>query len=217
MRLGAINIGMPRTIDIGAGPESTAIFKTTVDGPIEVTLDGLVGDAVGDTKHHGGPDQALYVYFGADYAHWERLLDRSLEPGVFGDNLTISGPDDRSNTMSSNELWVGDRLAVGPVTLEVTAPRIPCGTFARRMELPASFIDRFRNELRPGVYVRVLEPGVVSVDDHVAVVAGPRTVSIVELVELWGAKPDADTIDRLLSAPIAERDRADLERRRAKL
>lgn len=217
MRLRAINIGMPRTIDIGAGPESTAIFKTTVDGPIQVTGDGLVGDAVGDTKHHGGPDQALYVYFGADYAHWERLLDRQLEPGVFGDNLTIGGSDARSNTISSNELWVGDRLAVGPVTLEVTAPRIPCGTFARRMGLPASFIDRFRDELRPGVYVRVLEPGEVTVDDPVAVVAGPRTVSIVEMVGLWGMKPDAGTIDRLLSAPIAERDRADFERKRAKL
>lgn len=217
MRLAAINIGTPTTVDMGAGPESTAIFKTTVDGPIGVTEDGLVGDAVGDTKHHGGPDQALYVYFGADYAHWERLLDRPLEPGVFGDNLTIDGAVARSSTVSSNELWIGDRLMVGPVTLEVTAPRIPCGTFSRRMELPASFIERFRNELRPGVYVRVLEPGEVTVGDAVSMIEGPRTVSIVELVGLWGTKPDLDTIDRLLSAPISERDRADLERKRARL
>lgn len=217
MRLAAINIGMPKTIDLGAGPESTAIFKTTVDGPIEVTENGLVGDAVGDTKRHGGPDQALYVYFGADYVRWERLLDRSLDAGVFGDNLTIFGREERSTTVSSNDLWVGDRISVGPVTLEVTSPRIPCGTFARRMELPASFIERFRNELRPGVYVRVLEPGQVTVGDAVSIIEGPRTVSIVELVELWGTKPDLDTIDRLLSAPISERNRADLERKRGRL
>lgn len=217
MRLEAINIGMPKTVDLGAGPEDTSIFKTTVSGPIQVTGDGLEGDSVGDTKHHGGPDQALYVYFGADYAHWEALLDRSLEPGVFGDNLTIAGPTDRSSTVSSKDLWVGDRLSVGAVTLEVTAPRIPCGTFARRMELPASFIERFRNELRPGVYVRVLAPGDVTVGDRVSVTPGQRTVAITEMVRLWGTKPDFETIVRLLNAPIAERARTDFERKKAKL
>lgn len=217
MRLQAVNVGTPQTIDMGAGPETTAIFKTTVDGPIEVTESGLAGDAVGDTRHHGGRDQALYVYFGADYAHWERLLDRSLDPGVFGDNLTIDGIENRQSTVSSNHLWVGDRLTVGPVTVEVTAPRIPCGTFARRMELPASFIERFRNELRPGVYVRVLEPGEIEVGDGVSVIEGDRTVSIVEMVRLWGTKPDLETLDRLLGAPIAERSRTDFEGRRARL
>lgn len=217
MKLGAINVGMPQRVDMGAGPEITAIFKTTVDGPIEVTSIGLVGDAVGDTKHHGGPDQALYVYFGADYAHWERLLDRSLEPGVFGDNLTVEGAESRSSTVSSKNLWVGDRMNVGSVTLEVTAPRIPCGTFARRMELPAGFIERFRDELRPGVYVRVLDPGQVTAGDDVTITEGRRTVSIAEMVELWGARPDRDSLDRLLAAPIAERARADYERKRARL
>ena len=217
MKLAAINIGMPRTVDMGAGPESTAIFKKTVDGPIEVTEDGLVGDAVGDTEHHGGPDQALYVYFGADYAHWEELLERALEPGVFGDNLTIDGSDSRAATLSSKDLWVGDRLSVGRVVLEVTAPRIPCGTFARRMELPAGFIERFRNELRSGVYVRVLESGAVAVDDPVSMAEGDRSVSIAEMVGLWGTRPDAATLDRLLAAPIAERARADFERKRDRL
>lgn len=216
MRLDAINIGTPRTIDMGAGPETTAIFKASVDGPIEVTDSGLPGDAVGDTKHHGGPDQALYVYFGADYAHWERLLDRQLGPGVFGDNLTIGGIHGPSSTVSSRDLWVGDLLHVGPVTLEVTAPRIPCGTFSRRMELPAGFIDRFRDELRPGVYVRVLAGGAITPGDPVSVTAGGRTVSIVEMVEIWGKQLDGGTIDRLLSAPIAMRTRAGLERKRAK-
>lgn len=217
MRLAAINIGMPRTIDMGAGPETTAIFKTTVEGPVAVTESGLTGDGIGNDKHHGGPDQAVYVYFGADYAHWETLLDRQLGPGVFGDNLTIGGMQDRSSTVSSKDLWVGDRLSVGPVTLEVTAPRIPCGTFARRMELSAGFIERFRNELRPGVYARVIVGGTLAEGDPVAITSGGRTVSIVEMVELWGTRLDADIIDKLLDAPIAARTRADLERKRAKL
>ncbi len=217
MRLEAINIGLPRQIDMGAGIESTAIFKTTVTGPVRLTTEGLDGDAVSDTKRHGGPDQAAYLYFGADYVHWEALLDRPLEAGMFGDNLTVAGTDDRGSTVSSRDLWIGDRLLIGDVTLEVTAPRIPCGTFSRRMEAPAGFTDRFRNELRPGIYTRVVEPGEVTVGDEVAVIEGARTVSIIEMVEWWGQKPNKATIDRMLAAPIAERTRADLERKRARL
>lgn len=217
MRLQAINVGRPRTVDMGAGPEDTAIFKTTIDGPVGITAEGVDGDTVGDTKHHGGPDQAVYVYFDADYRHWEKLLGRSLEPGVFGENLTISGDGDGSAQVSSKDLFVGDRLKVGSVVLEVTACRIPCGTFARRLELPPSFIERFRRERRPGVYTRVLEPGVTGVGDHVRLIEGARTVSVIELLELWGKQPDAATIDRILEAPIAERARADYERKRAKV
>lgn len=202
---------------MGAGPESTAIFKTTIDRPVRITADGLEGDAVGDTKHHGGPDQAAYVYFDADYRHWETLLGRSLEPGVFGENLTIAANGDSTAPATSKDLFVGDRLSVGSVVLEVTACRIPCGTFARRMELPASFIERFRNELRPGVYTRVIEPGVLTTGDEVHLIEGERTVSVVELLELWGRQPGSATIDRILAAPIAERARSDYERKRAKL
>jgi MOSC domain-containing protein YiiM len=217
MRLEAISVGLPTTVDMGSGPETTAIIKTPVFGPVRITEQGLDGDAVGDTKVHGGPDQAAYLYFGADYTHWELLLGRPLPPGVFGDNLTIVGDEHRSASVSSRELWIGDRLSIGPVILEVTAPRIPCGTFARRMDLPKDFIDRFRGELRPGVYTRVIEPGLLSPGDPVHVIEGPRTLSIVELVELWGASPDADTIERVLAAPVAERVRDNYERKLARL
>jgi MOSC domain-containing protein YiiM len=217
MQLHAINVGLPAIVDLGAGPESTAIFKASVDGPVRIDTEGLDGDGVGDTRHHGGPDQAAYLYFGADYAHWEDLLGRPLEPGVFGDNLTIAGSTGLSTSMSSQDLWVGDRLAIGPVTLEVTAPRIPCGTFARRMELPPGFIDRFRGELRPGVYTRVIEPGLLTVGDPVHVIEGSRALSIVELVELWGTSPDVETIERVLAAPVAERDRVNYEKKRARI
>jgi MOSC domain-containing protein YiiM len=216
MRLEAINIGRPREVDLGAGPESTAIFKATVDGPVRITADGLDGDAVGDTKRHGGPDQAAYVYFGADYVHWEALLNQPLAPGMFGDNLTITGVDGRGSTISSKDLWIGDRLTIGPVVLEVTSPRIPCGTFSRRMRLGATFIERFRSELRPGVYTRVVEPGSVSVGDSVELTEGQHTVSIVEMVELWGQNPTAETVERILAAPIARRSRMNYERKRAK-
>lgn len=181
--------------------------KRQVEGPVTVTRDGLDGDQVGDTKHHGGPDQAVYVYTTDDYHHWEGLLDRELAPGIFGENLTVDG-------FSSRDLFVGDRITVAGVVLEVTAPRIPCGTFTRWMGESSSFAARFRQEMRPGAYCRVLEEGEVSVGDPVTVFEGERTVPVTEMVELWGKTIDSDTLNRLLAAPIASRDRADYERKR---
>ena len=48
---------------------------------------------------------------------------------------------------------IGDRLHIGEVILEVTAPRIPCDTFATRVGDP-TFIERFRKAGRPGFYCR---------------------------------------------------------------
>lgn len=207
MSLVSINVAHPVSVDLGNGPEVTAIAKRRVEGPVAVTRDGVDGDQIADTKHHGGPDQAVYVYTTDDYRHWEGLLDRELVPGMFGENLTL---DD----FSSQDVFVGDRITVASVVLEATAPRIPCGTFTRWMGESPSFLARFRQEMRPGVYCRVIEEGVVSVGDSVTLLAGERTVPIPEMVELWGKTIDPETLDRLLAAPIASRTRADYERKR---
>jgi MOSC domain-containing protein YiiM len=67
-------------------------------------------------------------------------------PGAFGENLTIG-------TLESALFRIGDRLHIGEVILEVTAPRIPCDTFATRMGDP-TFIKRFRKAGRPELYCR---------------------------------------------------------------
>lgn len=208
MSLVSINIARPGRVDLGNGPEITAIAKRRVEGPVAVTRDGLDEDQVGDTKRHGGPDQAVYVYTTDDYRRWEGLLDRKLAPGTFGENLTVDG-------FSSQDLFVGDRLEVASVLLEVTAPRIPCGTFTRWMGESSSFLARFRNEMRPGVYCRVIEEGEISVGAPVTLLDGERTVPVTEMVQSWGKKIDPDILDRLLAAPIASRSRADYERKRA--
>lgn len=214
MRLQSINIGMPETIDMGFGPETTAIFKAPTTGPVSVALSGLAGNDVADTVHHGGPDQAVYVYFADDYAHFERLLGRTLAPGTFGENLTIADNAGDRSQLGSADCWVGDRIHAGSAEFEVTAPRIPCGTLARRMGLTKDFVAEFRNQHRPGVYVRVIREGEVTVGDDVSIAPGERTVSVVELVKRWGARTDLATIERVLASPVAERVRADYDRKR---
>ena len=40
----------------------TGIRKLPSSTPVYVAKSGIVGDSVLNTKHHGGPDQAVYGY-----------------------------------------------------------------------------------------------------------------------------------------------------------
>ena len=211
MQLISVNLGQERVVPKQRGSERTGIYKLPVDGPVQVTSAGLRGDAVCDRKNHGGPDQAVYVYGGEDYAWWSRELGHELAPGTFGDNLTLGG-------LESARAFIGDRFTIGTVVLEVTAPRIPCKTLARRMG-DAQFIERFRRAERPGLYCRVLREGSLRRGDAVTWEAYPGAkVEAVELFrEYYAAEHDEATLRRLLAAPLAERAWRDQEKRLEKL
>jgi MOSC domain-containing protein YiiM len=104
---------------------------------------------------------------------------------------------------------IGDRYRVGEALLEVTAPRIPCATFATRMGEP-NWVQRFAAARRPGLYVRVLEPGEVAVGDRVDRLGGDDgRPPVVDLMDVWyDPEPDPGLLERLLDSPITERARA---------
>lgn len=166
---------------------------------------GLERDVIRDTENHGGLDQAVYVYGTQDYDWWSEALGRTLSPGTFGENLTVSG-------LESALLNVGDRLHVGTAVLEITAPRIPCATLAARMHDPM-FVKRFRSAERPGVYCRVIEEGEVQAGDAVTVEPHDgEAISVLEMFrEFFDPRPSEEKIRRQLAAPIAIRARVHKE------
>ncbi len=206
MRIESINVGRAETIAIGQKTVATGIFKNPVTSPVMLATDGFSGDAIVDTKHHGGVDQAVYAYSSDDYGWWAEETGREYFPGLFGENLTIRG--------LPTDMYVGDRLLIGEVVLEATAPRIPCGTFAARMEDPG-FGMTFRKAERPGIYFRVLNAGELSVGDAVTCVeTSEHNVTILDLFRYkYRLSHDPDELRRCLEAPIAERMRADMERK----
>jgi len=194
----SVNIGKSAPVNDGEGVYESGIFKHPVLGPVAVTESGLDGDAIVDMKFHGGPDQAVYVYNTEDYEWWAAQMDRDFFPGLFGENLTVSG-------LPSN-LSIGDRLLIGDVVLEATSARIPCNTLAARMG-DTGFGMAFRKAERPGVYFRVLNPGLIAADDAVTLIeSGDSHVTIVDLFRFGFSKTtDAATLRRYLEAPLAER------------
>src|SRR5919199_1611460 len=87
----SVNVGRPRAVPFQHGLATTAIWKTPVAGRVAVRGVNLAGDDQADRRAHGGPDKAVYAYGLADYAWWRAELGRPLEPGLFGENLTIDG------------------------------------------------------------------------------------------------------------------------------
>jgi MOSC domain-containing protein YiiM len=211
MNLISINIGEERAIQNAKETGKTGIYKNPVNAPVQITPDGIPEDVIVDKKHHGGPDQALYLYGTPDYAWWSKELGREVAPGTFGENLTIDG-------LESARLSIGDRLQVGPVSLQVTAPRIPCVTLAARMGDP-QFIKKFRAAERPGVYVRVLQTGPVQAGDPVSLVRYEgETVSILQMFrDYYEPVPDEKVLRRYLASPLAIRSRLDKEKQLKKL
>lgn len=198
MRVVSVNVGRAEEICHGSRSMVTGINKQGSDERIWIAELGLRDDAICDSEHHGGVDQAVYAYSAEDYDWWSRQLGHTVRHGTFGDNLTIAGlPDDMN---------AGERLLIGDVVLEATSPRIPCSTLATQMQ-DSNFGLAFRRAEKPGFYFRVLNEGDVGVGDSVTFVENPDSnVSMLELFRVnYDIHPAPEVLERFIQAPIAER------------
>ncbi|MDX2525623.1 MOSC domain-containing protein [Streptomyces europaeiscabiei] len=175
MKLLSLNVGRPKAVDVPEESKSvTGIDKRPVDGPVRVSApgpkgvgaSGVAGDAVCNTRHHGGDDQAVYAFAREDLDGWERELGRTLPSGVFGENLTTEGLD-------VSGALIGERWRIGSeVILEITSGRVPCLNFQRHLG-ERGWVKRFTREGAPGAYLRVIQPGEIRAGDPIEIVHRP--------------------------------------------
>ncbi|MDX3542982.1 MOSC domain-containing protein [Streptomyces europaeiscabiei] len=175
MKLLSLNVGRPKAVDVPEESKSvTGIDKRPVGGPVRVSApgpkgvgaSGVAGDAVCNTRHHGGDDQAVYAFAREDLDGWERELGRTLPSGVFGENLTTEGLD-------VSGALIGERWRIGSeVILEITSGRVPCLNFQRHLG-ERGWVKRFTREGAPGAYLRVIQPGEIRAGDPIEIVHRP--------------------------------------------
>ncbi|MBW4506422.1 MAG: MOSC domain-containing protein [Scytonematopsis contorta HA4267-MV1] len=205
MHITSINVGKQKNIQIGNKEVTTGIFKYPVEERVTINTDGIIGDVVADTKHHGGKDQAVYLYSEEDYIWWAKELHREMPFGLLGENLTIS-------SFGNEPLRVGDCLRINTILLEITFPRIPCAKLGVKMG-DAAFVKHFVQARRPGFYTRVLETGDAQVGDKVEILPSSQNFpTVTELYDLWhNPERDQALLNRGLEASIAERARSVFE------
>ena len=197
---------------IGKAPMDSAVLRAP--GPKHGGLgSGLEGDFIGDVRHHGGDQQAVYAFAREELDLWEERLGRRLANGLFGENLTTTGLD-------VDGALLGERWAVGDeVVLEVCGPRVPCSTFQARMG-EKGWVRRFTEVGRTGAYLSVVQPGTVRRGDRLEVVSRPdHDVDVV--VSFRAFTGDLDAARRVLDAdaisgPDADELRELVERRTAR-
>jgi len=209
MKLLSVNVGLPREVVSGDRLVLTSIFKSPVTGRVPIRNNNLAGDQQSDPSVHGGRAKAIYVYPHEHYAFWrEQLPDVALQPGNFGENLTIEG-------LLEQDVHVGDRLKVGSAELVVTQPRMPCFKLGIRFDRP-DMVKRFLDSRRSGFYVAVAVEGDVAAGDAIEVIERHRAaISIPELLRMYLKEPvDQGRLRQVIAIPaLSDAWRRDLEKR----
>ena len=165
MTIDALLVGTPVPFRDG---DYSAIAKTPVAGPVQITWDGFVGNQVADPIHHGGWDKAIHLYPQDHYAWWrdrkpgQPLLDA---PGAFGENIASRG-------MTEHQICLGDRFTLGSAIVEVSHGRQPCWKLDHRFgarDVMATIIKTGRG----GLYFRVIREGEAEAGTRMALIERP--------------------------------------------
>lgn len=171
----AVNAGRIAEAPWSGRRGKSAMNKVSVGAGAFVGTLGVEGDEQA-ADIHGGTLQAIYAYAREDVDWWSAQLGRELRNGMFGENLDLRGFDVSNAALA-------ERWQLGETVVEVSAPRIACGSFSGWMD-EKGWAKRFNEARRPGAYLRVLEVGVVNVGDPVRVVWEPETrIPIGEVVD----------------------------------
>ncbi len=191
-RILSVNTGQVRPLQIGGKPGRSAIDKRPAAGLVRVGWLGLNGDDHAAKVEHGGTEQAVYAYAREDLDWWTEQLGRELRNGEFGENVTTAGLD-------VNAALIGETWQMGDVVVQVTAPRIPCGTFAAWTG-EEHWVKRFAAAGRPGAMLRVLAEGEIGAGTEITVLARPaQHVTVAESMRAYYG--DTDLMLRLLTVP----------------
>ena len=182
-RVLSIQVGRVVPLMVGGRKRMSAIGKTPVAGPIKVGVLGLAGDEQADLSVHGGLSKAVYALPSEHLPWWQAqrqlhgvtLFEEALAPGYLGENLSLHG-------VLEQELFIGDCLRCGEVVLRVTQPREPCGKFNAVMGYDLAAKDMVQSG-RCGFYLAVDTPGVLQAGATFEVIAGPRAMGVLQVLQ----------------------------------
>ncbi len=185
-------IGQVQALPVSGRP--TAMYKTLVQDPIELGVEGLIGDQHADLRVHGGPEKAVHLYPSTHYAKLAAQFGDAaplLVPGSMGENIATADLDE-------HDVRLGDVWQLGTALMQVCQPRNPCWKIDERFGCDgmALFIDQ---HLLTGWYWRVLQTGTVNPNDSLVLhEAASQAPTLHQAMTLWREhRPDLDALSQL--------------------
>jgi MOSC domain-containing protein YiiM len=188
----ALFVGEPKTLRDARGEWRSSIARDRVTEPVQLEIRGFVGDQA-TQSYHGSPELAVCIHAQHHYDFWNATLQMHLQPGAVGENITFDAWDD-------SNVCVGDVLCIGTACIQISAPRSPCENQARFVGRP-DWVKRTIQELRTGMYARVLEAGILQAGDRVILEARPNPgLTIRDLNACFYYRYDAAVAERFIAA-----------------
>jgi MOSC domain-containing protein YiiM len=159
---------------------------------------GLEGDTQVDKKHHGGEDKAILI---ASSKHLKDDMDKLS----FGQNILIDRYDE-------SDINIGDIYSIGDILVEVSQPRQPCWKIGA---IFSKEISRYivKNKVT-GWYVRVLQGGILDINDTMKLETRVTNITIKELtIYLKNPPTNQNLIDEILNIkPLATSYKKDFQK-----
>lgn len=175
-----------RVLSVNVSPE-TGTVKTPIPQAV-INGDGLVGDA------HAGPWHRQVSLLSQDAVDaWSSRHDRTIEPGAFGENLTLTGDD-------LEDVAPLDRFEIGDVELEVTQIGKSChgAGCAIFRDVGDCIMPRL------GLFARVVQGGRVEPGDRVVLRTRPLVATVLTLSDRAAAGIYEDRSGPAVQAALAE-------------
>lgn len=178
MKIISTNIGKPTTLTWNGVEETTGIYKKPTGEPIYLTKNDVAHDEVSDRLHHGGYYKACYIFASEHYPYWKNLYpDLDWDWGMFGENLTLAGFDER-------KVNVGDIYKVGEATVQVSQYREPCYKFGHKFGTQ-KVLKQFIQHGLGGTYLSILKERSVDIEDEfVLIERAENSLTVAELFHL---------------------------------
>ncbi|ANS74132.1 hypothetical protein AWM70_05690 [Paenibacillus yonginensis] len=208
----SLNVGKPRLLKANAKEVMSGFNKQATEEPLYLSATQLEGDGQGDTVHHGGADKAVCVYCFKHYPYWEERLGLTLQPGAFGENVTL-------HDLTEEEIHIGDIFKWGEAVVQVSQPRQPCYKIAAFHGIPELTVYVEQTGYT-GFYLRVLEPGTVSRKDGLLLLdKAPQEITVAYANHIkYRSKTDKEGIERILAVQaLSDSWRSSLAKRLEKL
>ena len=195
MKVLSIQTGQPKTVSVNGREVVTSIFKSPIEGPVQVKSMGIESDSQSDLTVHGGQYKAVYAYPSEHLPFWKaQVPQHEFGFGAFGENLDTTG-------LLETSVSIGDTMKIGSVVLRVSQPRFPCFKLGIKFD-DKEMIKRFHDNKKSGFYFEVLEEGIFQKGDSIEIVNKSGGVSIYDFVTAYvEKKPDKNLLKSLLDDP----------------